>query len=151
MIEKNGRLNVDDIKRIKKEINNKKNINLEKLFSSSLDNIEDINCRKNIDEILDISTIMTKENSMLNNVKYNYNFGNQKQLIDEIHEEIDGVEIKDLMRYAPKFNKENKLENKVIDNYMDNKNNSREINKNCEFKDLVDDYFDIKNILTNKN
>ena len=34
---------------------------------------------------------------------------------------------------------------------MDNKNNSREINKNIEFKDLVDDYFDIKNIMTNKN
>ena len=151
MIEKNGRLNVDDIKRIKKEINNKKNINLEKLFSSSLDNIEDINCRKNIDEILDTSTLMAKENALLNNIKYNKNSGNQKQLIDEVYEEIDGVEIKDLLRYPPKLNKENKLENKIIDNYMENKNSIEKIEKNCEFKDLVDDYFDIKNILNYKN
>ena len=151
MIEKNQPLNVEDIKQIKKEINNKKNVNLEKLFSSSLDNIEDINCRKNIDEILDASTLMTKENALLNNIKYNKNSGNQKQLIDEVYEEIDGVEIKDLLRYPPKLNKENKLENKIIDNYMENKNSIEKIEKNCEFKDLVDDYFDIKNILNYKN
>ena len=106
-------------------------------------------CRraKNIDEFLDASTLMTKENALLNNVKYNKNSGSQKQLIDEVHEEIDGVEIKDLLRYPPRLNKENK----IIDNYMENKNSVEKIKKNCEFKDLVDDYFDIKNILNNKN
>ena len=147
MIEKNQPLNVEDIKQIKKDIKNKSNINFKQLYSSSLQNIEDINCTKNIDEILDISTLMGEENILLNNINYNYNLVGQKQLIDEIYEEMEGIEIKDLMRFPPKLSKENKEENSIIVDDMKNKNKMK---NNYDFKDLVNDYFDMKHFLIDK-
>ena len=140
-------LNNSDIEQIKKEINDKKNLNLEQLYSSCFDNIEDINCRKTDDEIFSLPNIMAKENALLNNVKYNYIFGSENQILEEIYEEMEGIEIKDLLRYPPKNKNNNDIGNLIIDNYMFNKTKPK---KNVEFKDLVDDYFDIKHILINK-
>ena len=140
-------LNNSDIEQIKKEINDKKNLNLEQLYSSCFDNIEDINCRKTDDEIFSLPNIMAKENALLNNVKYNYIFGSENQILEEIYEEMEGIEIKDLLRYPPKNKNNNDIGNLIIDNYMFNKTKPK---KNVEFKDLVDDYFDIKHILISK-
>ena len=134
IIEKNEDLNEEDVKEIKKEIQ-KKDINLENLYSPCFENIENINCQKNIDEILDMDTIMDKENQMLKNVKENFNFEKNNKLIDACYEEMSGIEIKDLIQFPP-----NNYKGKKIGNY-----------NNGEFENLMDDYFQIKQILNNKN
>ena len=133
MIDKKEVLNGEDFKKIEKDINDKKNTNLEKLYSSCFDNIEDINCIKNIDDILDIPTIMNKENNLLNNVMDSYNHASSNKIIDEIYEEIEGVELKELIRNPPKSKKGDNNKGK----------------ENINFKDIIDDYFDIKQILNN--
>ena len=140
MIEKDEVLNTEDIKQIKKEINYKKNLNLETLYSSCFNNTDDIKI-KNLDEILDVSTLLNKEINLLNSLKYNYNIGSQNRMIDELYEEMDGIEIKDLIRYPPK-------KNMMMNNDKTKKENEKE---NLSFKILLDDYYDIKQILNNKN
>lgn len=147
MIGKKEDLNEADIKQIKKKLKDK-DIDLEQLYSSCFENIEDINCEKEEDEILDMPTIMTKENTLLNNVKNNFIFGGQNRLIDEIYEEMEGIEIQDLLRYPPKVNNETDLGNLIIDDYM---HKQKSVEKNVKFEDLVDDYFNLKGILINKN
>ena len=140
MIEKDEVLNTEDIKQIKKEINYKKNLNLETLYSSCFNNTDNIKI-KNLDEILDVSTLLNKEINLLNSLKYNYNIGSQNRMIDELYEEMDGIEIKDLIRYPPK-------KNMMMNNDKTKKENEKE---NLSFKILLDDYYDIKQILNNKN
>ena len=141
MIDKKEVLKKEDIQQIKKEINDKKNLDLEKLYTSYFNNGEDIKI-KSLDEILDISTILNKENISLNNLKYDYNFGSQNRMIDELYEEMDGIEIKDLIKYPPKKIEEIKEKK--------GKNEKKE-KENITFKNLLDDYYDIKQILNNKN
>lgn len=142
MINKKEVLKSEDIKRLKKEMKDKQNLNLEKLYSSCFDNIKEIKIANNIDELLDISTIMNKEKTALNNVKYKFNFLNQNQMVDEIYKEIEGFEIKDLIKFPPKYKKENNNE-KLVNNEIEN--------ENISFKDLVDDYYEIKQIFLDKN
>ena len=137
MIDKKEVLKKEDIQRIKKEVNDKKNLNLEKLYSSCFNNEEDIKI-KSLDEILDMQTILNKENMLLNNLKYDYNIRSKNRMIDELYEEMDGIEIKDLIKY-PSQNKE------II-----KKQKSKE-KENVTFKNILDDYYEIKQILNNKN
>ena len=137
MIDKKEVLKKEDIQRIKKEVNDKKNLNLEKLYSSCFNNEEDIKI-KSLDEILDMQTILNKENMLLNNLKYDYNIRSKNRMIDELYEEMDGIEIKDLIKY-PSQN------NEII-----KKQKSKE-KENVTFKNILDDYYEIKQILNNKN
>ena len=137
MIDKKEVLKKEDIQRIKKEVNDKKNLNLEKLYSSCFNNKEDIKI-KSLDEILDMQTILNKENMLLNNLKYDYNIRSKNRMIDELYEEMDGIEIKDLIKY-PSQN------NEII-----KKQKSKE-KENVTFKNILDDYYEIKQILNNKN
>ena len=130
----NNYLNEEDMKQIKKEVENK-NVDFEKFYISCFDNIEDIDCRKNIDEILDISTIMSKENQMLNDVKEKFNFEKNNKLVDLSYEEMSGIENKDLIQFPLYYYKEKKN-----DNYNDG-----------DFNNLMNDYFNIKHILSKKN
>ena len=130
----NNYLNEEDMKQIKKEVENK-NVDFEKFYISYFDNIEDIDCRKNIDEILDISTIMSKENQMLNDVKEKFNFEKNNKLVDLSYEEMSGIENKDLIQFPLYYYKEKKN-----DNYKDG-----------DFNNLINDYFNIKHILSKKN
>ena len=130
----NNYLNEEDMKQIKKEVENK-NVDFEKFYISCFDNIEDLDCRKNIDEILDISTIMSKENQMLNDVKEKFNFEKNNKLVDLSYEEMSGIENKDLIQFPLYYYKEKKN-----DNYKDG-----------DFNNLINDYFNIKHILSKKN
>ena len=130
----NNYLNEEDMKQIKKEVENK-NVDFEKFYISYFDNIEDIDCRKNIDEILDMSTIMSKENQMLNDVKEKFNFEKNNKLVDLSYEEMSGIENKDLIQFPLYYYKEKKN-----DNYKDG-----------DFNNLINDYFNIKHILSKKN
>ena len=130
----NNYLNEEDMKQIKKEVENK-NVDFEKLYISCFDNIEDIDCRKNIDEILDMSTIMSEENQMLNDVKEKFNFEKNNKLVDLSYEEMSGIENKDLIQFPLYYYKEKKN-----DNYKDG-----------DFNNLINDYFNIKHILSKKN
>ena len=130
----NNYLNEEDMKQIKKEVENK-NVDFEKFYISCFDNIEDIDCRKNIDEILDMSTIMSKENQMLNDVKEKFNFEKNNKLVDLSYEEMSGIENKDLIQIPLYYYKEKKN-----DNYKDG-----------DFNNLINDYFNIKHILSKKN
>ena len=130
----NNYLNEEDMKQIKKEVENK-NVDFEKFYISCFDNIEDIDCRKNIDEILDMSTIMSKENQMLNDVKEKFNFEKNNKLVDLSYEEMSGIENKDLIQFPLYYKKKKKN-----DNYNDG-----------DFNNLINDYFNIKHILSKKN
>ena len=130
----NNYLNEEDMKQIKKEVENK-NVDFEKFYISCFDNIEDIDCRKNIDEILDMSTIMSIENQMLNDVKEKFNFEKNNKLVDLSYEEMSGIENKDLIQFPLYYYKEKKN-----DNYNDG-----------DFNNLINDYFNIKHILSKKN
>ena len=130
----NNYLNEEDMKQIKKEVENK-NVDFEKFYISCFDNIEDIDCRKNIDEIFDMSTIMSKENQMLNDVKEKFNFEKNNKLVDLSYEEMSGIENKDLIQFPLYYYKEKKN-----DNYKDG-----------DFNNLINDYFNIKHILSKKN
>jgi len=130
----NNYLNEEDMKQIKKEVENK-SVDFEKFYISCFDNIEDIDCRKNIDEILDMSTIMSKENQMLNDVKEKFNFEKNNKLVDLSYEEMSGIENKDLIQFPLYYYKEKKN-----DNYKDG-----------DFNNLINDYFNIKHILSKKN
>ena len=130
----NNYLNEEDMKQIKKEVENK-NVDFEKFYISCFDNIEDLDCRKNIDEILDMSTIMSKENQMLNDVKEKFNFEKNNKLVDLSYEEMSGIENKDLIQFPLYYYKEKKN-----DNYNDG-----------DFNNLINDYFNIKHILSKKN
>ena len=130
----NNYLNEEDMNQIKKEVENK-NVDFEKFYISCFDNIEDIDCRKNIDEILDMSTIMSKENQMLNDVKEKFNFEKNNKLVDLSYEEMSGIENKDLIQFPLYYYKEKKN-----DNYKDG-----------DFNNLINDYFNIKHILSKKN
>ena len=138
MIDKKEVLKKEDIQQIKKEINDKKNVDLEKLYNSYFNNIEDIKI-KSLDEILDIPTILNKENIALNNLKYDFNIGSQNRMIDELYEEMDGIEIKDLIKYPLK---------KIEENKDKTEKNEKE---SITFKNILDDYYEIKQILNNKN
>jgi serine/threonine protein kinase len=98
--------------------------------------------RLSLDEILDIPTILNKENIALNNLKYDFNIGSQNRMIDELYEEMDGIEIKDLIKYPLKKIEENK------DKTENNENKGKE---SITFKNILDDYYEIKQILNNKN
>ena len=124
----NDDLNDNKIKQITKEINYNKNINLEKLYSSCFDNLEEIDCQKNEDDILDIDTLMKKEKRYLNDIKLNYKYNIDKTLVDEVYDEMDGFEISNLLKYPTKIKK--KIE---VNNYKD-----------IGFRDLMEDYFTIK-------
>ena len=130
----NNYLNEEDMKQIKKEVENK-NVDFEKFYISCFDNIEDLDCRKNIDEILDMSTIMSEENQMLNDVKEKFNFEKNNKLVDLSYEEMSGIENKDLIQFPLYYYKEKKN-----DNYKDG-----------DFNNLINDYFNIKHILSKKN
>lgn len=126
IIEKNGNINESDIEEIKKGKNNE-NINLDKLYSSCLDeDVENLNCRKNLDDILRLDNLINKENKELNEIKDKYNlyFGNNKMLVNELYEEMKEFEFSDLIMYQSKNNK-----------------------KKNKYKDIINDYLDIKKLL----
>ena len=137
IINNNNDLNEKRLSQIKKSFQENKNINLDKLYSSCFDNLEDINCRKNGDEILDVDTLMNKEKKILNDIKYNFNFRTQNNLIDEVYEEMDGYEINNLMKYPNKIHKKKN----------NNNDNSNDENKNIRFVDLMEDYFSFKSLI----
>ena len=149
IIDKKGNLKNSDInKAISKE-----RIDLDQLYESCFKNIEDINCQKSLDEILDKDYLMKKENEKLNEVKnkYELHLGQNKLLVDEIYEEMNYFKFNDLIIDHPKIeNNEKKI---IISNYFDNmddnQNDKKEENKNEQelFKDIISDYIDIKQLI----
>lgn len=126
IIEKNGNINESDIEEIKKGKTNE-NINLDKLYSSCLNkDVENLNCRKNLDDILKLDSLINKENKELNEIKDKYNlyFGNNKLLVNELYEEMKEFEFTDLIMSQSKNN-----------------------NKKNIYKDIINDYLDIKQLL----
>ena len=149
IIDKKGNLKNSDInKAISKE-----RIDLDQLYESCFKNIEDINCQKSLDEILDKDYLMKKENEKLNEVKnkYELHLGQNKLLVDEIYEEMNYFKFNDLIIDHPKIeNNEKKI---IISNYFDNmddnQNDKKEENKSEQelFKDIISDYIDIKQLI----
>ena len=86
---------------------------------------------------MDVDTLMNKEKKILNDIKYNFNFRTQNNLIDEVYEEMDGYEINNLMKYPNKIHKKKN----------NNNDNSNDENKNIRFVDLMEDYFSFKKLI----
>ena len=140
IVEKKGDLNQSDLDDIKRGINNKK-VDLDELYKFCFNKYDDINCRKNIDELLDINNVMKEENIKLNEVrdKYNLHFNNNKLLMEEIYEENKNIDFNDLMLYNSKSNKNIKENNK-------NGNNKKENEKNL-YQNIISNFFEIKQLL----
>ena len=150
IINNEGKTNKLDMKLIKKA--GAKKIDLDKLYESCFENIEDIDFRKGLDEILSKDTLMDKEIASLNNVKDKYNlyFNKSKLLVDELYDELEGNDFNDLIIYYPKIEDSKKL---IISNYMKDKK-SEEIaeekeNEKTLLEDIKFDYLAIKKLLIN--
>ena len=144
---KTNKLDMELIKNagIKKE-------DLDKLYEPCFENIEDIDFRKGLDEILNKDTLMDKEMASLNNVKDKYNlyFNKSKLLVDELYKEMGGNDFNDLIINYPKFEDRKQL---IISNYMNDKKkenmNEEKENEKTLLEDIKFDYLSIKKLLTN--
>ena len=74
IIDKRGNLEKSDYEEIEevKKGNSKEQINYEELYNSCFKNIEDINCKKTLDNILSRNNLMKNENIKLNDIKDKY-------------------------------------------------------------------------------
>ena len=138
----------EEIKEIKKG-NSKEQLNLDELYSSCFNNIEDINFQQNLGEILNKNNLMNKENKKLNDIKDKYDlyFKNNELLYDK----IKGFEFNDIIINHPK-NIINKKKEFIIDsNYFGGENNNTINNNQKEekelFKEIVSDYIENKKLL----
>ena len=130
---------------------------LKELYKSCFENMEDINCRKNIDELLSQNILMNKENKIINDFKNKYNseHKNNKLLVKDLYEQLQGKESIKLLPFYPKT-KKNEKKMLIISNYIDNnedeKNNKLIEDKKNEkdlVKEIITDFFDIKKLLNN--
>ena len=150
IINNEGKTNKLDLKLIKNASSNK--IDLNKLYEPCFENIEDIDFRKGLDEILNKDTLMKKEIASLNNVKDKYNtyFNKSKLLVDELYDGLEGNDFKDLIINYPKLEDGKKL---IISNYMNDKktekNDEDKENEKTLLEDIKFDYLAIKKLLTN--
>ena len=143
---KTNKLDMELIKNagIKKE-------DLDKLYEPCFENIEDIDFRKGLDEILNKDTLMDKEMASLNNVKDKYNlyFNKSKLLVDELYEEMGGNDFNDLIINYPKFEDRKQI---IISNYMNDKKkenmDEEKENEKTLIEDIKFDYLSIKKLLT---
>ncbi len=143
IVEKKGDINQSDLDDIKRGINNKK-VDLDELYKCCFNKYDDINCRKNIDELFDINNVMKNEKEILNEVrdKYNLHFdNNNKLLMEELYEENKNIDFNDLMIYNSKSNKNIKENNK-----NGNKEKENENEKNL-YQNIISDFFEIKQLL----
>ena len=132
---------------------NEDKCNLDELFKSCFNNIEEINCRKNIVELLDENNIMNKEKKLIKEVKDKYNlyFNNNTLLDDKLYEEMKMVDFNDILLIHPKIEKKVV----IISTYMDgDENNNNKIkeedNKKDLYKDIMPKYLEIKKLLNGK-
>ena len=150
IINNEGKTNKLDMKLIKDA--GTKKIDLDKLYEPCFKNIEDIDFRKGLDEILSKDTLMDKEIASLNNVKDKYNiyFNKNKLLVDELYDELEGKDFNDLIINYPKQEENKKL---IISNYMNDKksekNDEEKENEKTLLEDIKFDYLAIKKLLTN--
>ena len=150
IINNEGKTNKLDMKLIKNA--GAKKIDLDKLYESCFENIEDIDFRKGLDEILSKDTLMDKEIASLNNVKDKYNlyFNKSKLLVDELYDELEGNDFNDLIINYPKLEGNKKL---IISNYMKDKKSEKiaeeKENEKTLLEDIKFDYLAIKKLLTN--
>ena len=143
---KTNKLDMELIKNagIKKE-------DLDKLYEPCFENIEDIDFRKGLDEILNKDNLMDKEMASLNNVKDKYNlyFNKSKLLVDELYKEMGGNDFNDLIINYPKFEDRKQL---IISNYMNDKKkenmDKEKENEKTLLEDIKFDYLSIKKLLT---
>ena len=152
IIEKRGNLENSDYEEIEevKKGNSKEQINYEELYNSCFKNIEDINCKKSLDEILNRNNLMKNENIKLNDIKDKYElyFGKNKLLVEELYEENKNFEFNDLIIDHPKKAKKKKI---IISDYFDVKKHVKiEEKENIKdlFNDIITDFVEIKQSLS---
>ena len=150
IINNEGKTNKLDMELIKNAGIKKKD--LDKLYEPCFENIEDIDFRKGLEEILNKDTLMDKEIASINNVKDKYNlyFNKSKLLVDELYKEMGGNDFNDLIINYPKFEDRKQL---IISNYMNDKKkenmNEEKENEKTLLEDIKFDYLSIKKLLTN--
>lgn len=150
IIDKKGNLENSDYNEIEevKKGNSKEQINYNKLYDSCFKNIEDINCQKSLNEILNRNNLMKNENIILNEIKGKYElyFGKNNLLVDELYEENKNFDFNDLIIDHPKKQKKKF----IISDYFDvKKHQKNEEKENVEdlFKEIISDFIDIKQSL----
>lgn len=142
-----GKSDLEEIKEVKKG-NSKEIINLDELYSSCFKNIDDINFKNNLDEILDKNVLMSKEKKKLDDIKSKYDSYFVKN--DLMYEKIKGYEFNDLLINHPKKdgNKKNIF---IIDNYCNDDKKEIALNNSIKkeelFKDIITDFIEIKQLL----
>ena len=155
IIDKRGNLEKEDIQEIEniKKIGSREHINADELYNSCFENLEDINCQKSLDEILNKNNLMKKENDKLNEIKNKYQclLFNNKSLVEELYEEMNDFNYKDLIIEHPKMNKEKNI--LIISNYFGYRDDNKKMKKEGKqseqelFNDMISDYIEIKQLL----
>ena len=153
--EKLEKKDLEECKEIKKG-NSKQKINLDELYESMFTDIEDINCRKSLDELLTKDILMKDQNIKLNDLKEKYKiyFNGNKLLVDELYEEMKNFEFNDLFLQFSQNDSDKNRKLIIDDNYFGDKKDNNKIveDKNNEqnlFKDIISDYIEIKLLLNN--
>ena len=151
IIDKRGNLENSDYEEIEefKKGTSKEKINIEELYNSCFENIEDINCKKSLDEILNRNNLMKNEFIKLNDIKDKFElyFGKNNLLVEELYEENKNFEFNDLIIDHPKKDKKKKI---IISDYFDVKKHVKKNEKENEkelFNDIISDFVDIKQSL----
>ena len=153
--EKLEKKDLEECKEIKKG-NSKQKINLDELYESMFTDIEDINCRKSLDELLTKDILMKDQNIKLNDLKEKYKiyFNGNKLLVDELYEEMKNFEFNDLFLQFSQNDSDKNRKLIIDDNYFGEKNDNNKIvedkyNEQNLFKDIISDYIEIKLLLNN--
>ena len=121
------------------------------LYESCFNKMEDLNCTKNVDEVLNENILMNKENKIINDFNDEYNScKNNKLLADKLREEIKCGEPINLLPTYPNI-KKNERKILIISNYVDGAeedgNKKPEENEKDLINDIISEYFDIKRLL----
>ena len=126
----------------------------EALYKSCFNKMEDLNCTKNVDELLNENMLMNKENKIINDFNDEYNScKNNKLLADKLLEELKCGESINLLPIYPNI-KKNERKILIISNYVDDveedgnkKVGKIEENEKDLLNDIISEYFDIKRLL----
>ena len=140
----------------------KNRVDVDKLYKKYIKDKKKLKCDLNIDDLLNKENLMNDTMKKFSDIKYKYNshLNDNKFLSNEIYKELKDEDNDDLMFNIPKINKNEKLNDQIINNYFNNETKkSKDVNISDSFKisyeenndqiikEIILDYIQLKKIL----
>lgn len=140
----------------------KNRIDVDKLYKKYIKDKKKLKCDLNIDDLLNKENLMNDTMKKFSDIKYKYNshLNDNKFLSNEIYKELKDEDNDDLMFNIPKINKNEKLNDQIINNYFNNETKkSKDVNISDSFKisyeenndqiikEIILDYIQLKKVL----